>query len=103
MKNMTKRMYNKLQSGFQMCGNSMDAYYYVEENLYCDEAETIFEFTKWIVENDICVGLGNIAERIVEFKEYIKANPPVTVKEELPIDGKLEIAPGVFVEVMTLG
>lgn len=103
MKNMTKGMYNKLRRGFNTCGKSMDAFYYVEEDLNCNEVDTIYEFTKWIVENDIAVGLGNIELRIAEFKKYIKANPPVeAVKEELPTDGRLEIAPGVFVKVMHL-
>jgi len=83
----------------------MDAYWYVEENLYCDEAETIFEFTKWIVENEIGVGPANISERCKEFNKYIKENPPVEEEKEEAVfneEGKMEIAPGVFVEVMTL-
>ena len=107
MRNMTKYIYmNHLQRGFQTCGKSMDAYYYIEEGLRCDEADIVFEFTKWIVENDIPVGSGNISERCKEFKKYIKENPPAEkVKEEVKLndEGKMEIMPGVWVEVMTLG
>jgi hypothetical protein len=101
---MTKYIYmNILRRGFQTCGKSMDAYYYVEEELRCDEAEIVFQFTKWIVENDLPVGPDNVSERCKEFKKYIKENPPVVEEKEETPDGKLEIAPGVFVEVMTLG
>lgn len=104
MKNMTKRMYECLRPGLQACGRSMDAYYYVEENLRCDEADTIYEFCKWMVDNDIGCGPANIDQRIREFRLYLKDNPPQVRDEDfdLPEGGEVVEVGNLKVTVFSL-
>ena len=42
----------QILNGMKMTGSATDSYFYIEENLYIDEAETIYNFCKWI-DNEI--------------------------------------------------
>ena len=50
-KNLTKRTATLLSGGFNMMGNSEDAFIYIEEQLYLDEADSIYEFVLWVIKN----------------------------------------------------
>ena len=52
MKKLTKRTKELIGRGAKMEGNFIDGYNYIEEELYCDEAEEIYEFCNYI-DNEI--------------------------------------------------
>jgi hypothetical protein len=58
MKKLGTRNTILLTEGARVTGSYEEAYYYAEERLYIDEAETLFEFCKWIDKE-----IGGAAER----------------------------------------
>ena len=48
---LSKRTATLISQALQTLGASQDAYYYIEEQLYFDEAESVKEFIEWIEKN----------------------------------------------------
>jgi len=50
-RSITKRTAMLISQALNHSGPKADAYFYIEEELYCDEADSVFEFMKWIEKN----------------------------------------------------
>jgi len=61
MKKLGIRTITLLSQGLKMTGTFEEAYYYIEENLYVDEADIIFAFCEWADKN-----VGGGSERNME-------------------------------------
>jgi hypothetical protein len=66
-----ERNYAILENAIKITGNYSEAYYRAEEQLYIDEADTIFKFLNWCQEDTEhrSFGWGNYELR---FKEFLK-------------------------------
>ena len=58
-----------LSMGAKTLGDWVDAYSYCEEELYSNEAETIYAFCKWMKKTGKGFGWGNSEEIFAEFLE----------------------------------
>ena len=63
------RNWTLLKMGLKTCGASTDAYFYIEEELYVNEANLIYKFIEWIVKNndDMPINDHNYEERWNQF------------------------------------
>lgn len=71
MSRLSQRNYELLTRGMKTCGGNMDIYHFIQESLYIGEAQIIYAFVKWMVDNDQFFGHGNYQQVYAEFyKEY---------------------------------
>lgn len=71
--NLSERTVTLIAKGLQVCGNhARDAYAYICENLYADEAKDVRDFLDYIEENDLSFGRFNYEELWSEFKNQQK-------------------------------
>lgn len=50
MNDLNVRNITLLSMGNKNCGSMSEGYFYVEEELYCDEANELFDFCNWVDE-----------------------------------------------------
>ena len=64
------RNYALISRGAQMCGtlNPDEIFPAFEEQLYCHEAQEVYDFLKWCHEENKLLGSGNYEQRFAEFK-----------------------------------
>lgn len=67
MKTLSKRNQELISRGLRACGKNMDAYYYIEDELYCNQANKIFKFFQWLFKINRPYGPVNAQERWAEF------------------------------------
>ena len=68
MKQLGDRNYALIEVGAKTTGDYEEAYYYIEESLYVDEAPEINAFLLWCKSTGKTFGHGNYEERFAEFK-----------------------------------
>jgi hypothetical protein len=81
MKTLSIRNKTLLLTGASVCGNFIDAYTYIEESLYMNEAIEINEFCIWIDNNVGGAGRGNIDKLFLAFKNPQDVELQAYVKE----------------------
>jgi len=67
MKKLSRRNKTLIGMGANMEGSFKEGYYYIEEALYCDEAQTIHDFCKYI---DDKIGGAGPANYDILFKAF---------------------------------
>ena len=72
--------------GAKMTGTFEEAYSYVEEDLYIDEADTISEFCEWVDKEIGGAGANNIETL---FEAFINPNNKEAVKLSLEVKKKI--------------
>ena len=68
MQKLTQRTQELISRGFNTCGKSHDAFFYIEEELYVSEVKHVQNFINWIVDNNKMYGRVNAQERFAEWK-----------------------------------
>jgi len=76
---LSERLIDLLIDGVKTMGLNEDAYGYIEERLYVDEAEAVENFFKWLVANNKTFGHGNIKQI---WKEWV-ASQSTTASQKL--------------------
>ena len=87
MKELSERNSALLIMGLKTMGTMKEAYFYVEEELYVDEAEELYDFCEWVDEN-----VGGCSSYNIEilFKAY--KNPDNVELQEIVADLRTKIA-----------
>ena len=67
MKTLSIRNQELISRGLRHEGRKMDAYFYIEEELYVSQAGTIYKFLEWLFKIDRPYGPANAQERWAEF------------------------------------
>ena len=72
MKKLEQRNYLLISQGVNMAGtyDPNEIFFYFEESLYINEAQTIFNFLEWVHKNGKFFGSGNYE---VVFKEFLSS------------------------------
>ena len=72
MKKLGQTNYLLISQGVNMAGtyNPNEIFFYFEESLYINEAQTIFNFLEWVHKNGKFFGSGNYE---VVFKEFLSS------------------------------
>ena len=72
MKKLEQRNYLLISQGVNMAGtyNPNEIFFYFEESLYINEAQTIFNFLEWVHKNGKFFGSGNYE---AVFKEFLSS------------------------------
>ena len=72
MKKLGQRNYLLISQGVNMAGtyDPNEIFFYFEESLYINEAQTIFNFLEWVHKNGKFFGSGNYE---VVFKEFLSS------------------------------
>ena len=72
MKKLGQRNYLLISQGVNMAGtyDPNEIFFYFEEELYFNEAQTIFNFLEWVHKNGKFFGSGNYE---VVFKEFLSS------------------------------
>lgn len=74
MKQLSDRNYLLIEEAAKITGNYLDAYHYIEERLYVDEAETIFKFLSWCNEDPATRGFGHGNYKL-RFQQFLNFHP----------------------------
>lgn len=78
MKELSERNWTLIEMGLKTTGSFTDAYLFIEEQLYMDEAATILKFLKWCEFHKKNIGRSNYQQVFKQFrneqedKEYNK-------------------------------
>ncbi|MFW9948526.1 MAG: hypothetical protein ACFFKA_00195 [Candidatus Thorarchaeota archaeon] len=86
MKQLGKRNITLLSMGAKMMGKFIEAYYYIEEELYVNEADTIYRFCEWI-DNEIGGASSHNMEQL--FKAFINPNDEKAMEFAMDIKAKI--------------
>ena len=72
MKKLEQRNYLLISQGVNMAGtyDPSEIFFYFEESLYINEAQTIFNFLEWVHKNGKFFGSGNYE---AVFKEFLSS------------------------------
>jgi hypothetical protein len=89
MKTLSVRNQELISRGLKTCGRSMDAYYYIEEELYVNQAEKIFNFFQWLFKIDRPYGPANAQER---WTEFMRGDQPPAVYYDFITEFSYEVA-----------
>jgi len=88
MRTLSKRNQELISRGLKTCGRSMDAYMYIQEELYVDQAQTIYNFIEWLFKIDRPYGPANAQER---WKEFKRGDQPPAVYYDLITEFTYEV------------
>ena len=79
MENLSERNELLIRQGLKTCGlnEDLDAYHYIVEELYVDEADEIYAFFQWLWKTRRPFGPVNAQERSAEFKGKRKTWEPL--------------------------
>ena len=72
MKKLGIRNVTLIIDALKTVGLSEETYYYMEENLYVNEAKTIQDFLRWAIANNIMIGRATIEYKFQEFLIFLK-------------------------------
>ena len=66
------RNFALLTQGAKTTGDYVEAFYYCEEQIYCNEYDTILGYCTWLKETGKGQGWGNYEQRFAEYLETKK-------------------------------
>ena len=69
MNKLSDRICHMISKAAKTFGKTYDMYYYIEEDLYADESEEIFDFIKYLVDNDIHFVEGSLNDEFIRYKK----------------------------------
>lgn len=83
MERLGERNYALLSQGIKITGSYKEGYFFAEEQLYMDEAETIYNFLCWVEEDkdNRCFGSGNYEQRFKEYLQTLKKKKNTSTKQ----------------------